>query len=584
MPTSSKDDVKSLKRVLPYLLKYRGRTTLALLALILSKFANVGIPLVFKDIIDSLNTNAKIAVVLPVSLLIAYGLMRAGSALFNELRDTIFAKVRYSVMHKVSIDLLTHLHKLSLKFHLNRQTGAVMRDMERGSNSINSLMNLMLFNVIPTIIEIILISVILWTNYQPLFVVITLLTIIVYATFTMKVTEWRIKFRVTMNTKDSEASNHALDSLINFETVKYFNNENYEIKQYTSHLDEWKQAGISSQTSMSALNFGQSFIIAIGVTIIMFLAAQGVVDKEMSMGDLVLVNTFLLQLFIPLGFLGIVYSQIKHSLFDIGMMFKLFDQTPDIVDSKKAYDLKTNKCDVEFKNVNFSYNSNRTILKNINFTIPHGQKIAIVGNSGSGKSTLARLLFRFYETNSGIISIDNHNINNVSQSSLRDLIGIVPQDTVLFNNTIAYNIKYSNITSSNEQIHEAAKTANIHDFIESLPNGYDTVVGERGLKLSGGEKQRIAIARAILKKPRILVFDEATSSLDSISEQLILKEIEKISEQYTTMVIAHRLSTVVDANKIIVLKQGEIIEQGSHEELLDKKGYYSELWNKQQSH
>jgi len=583
LPANSKEDIKSLKKLAPYIWKYRYRTLFALLSLILAKVANVGVPMVFKEIVDALDIkNPGVVLLVPLSLVLAYGLLRAGASLFNELRDAIFARARHSIMRIISVELLEHLHKLSLSFHLERKTGALTRDMERGTSSINSLMNLFLFNVIPTTIEILLIAVILLNLYDPWFAIITFSTVLVYIVFTMLVTNWRMKFRVEMNVRDSEASSSLLDSIINFETVKYFNNEKYELNKYDEKLAKWEDSGVKSQTSMSALNFGQALIIAIGVTSVMYLAVKAVVENSMTIGDLVLINTFMLQLFIPLGFLGIVYSQVKHALADIHMMFKIFAEQPEISDLEPAEALNTKEYDIEFNDLHFAYNPAKPVLQGINFIVPNGKKVAIVGHSGSGKSTIAKLLFRLYEPTRGAIYINKQDIRNLTQESLRNAIGIVPQDTVLFNDTILNNVLYAKPEALMEDVINACKNANIHDFIESLPDGYQTVVGERGLKLSGGEKQRVAIARAILKSPEILVFDEATSSLDSITEKTILDNLSAIAKQHTTLVIAHRLSTVVDADNIIVLDQGRIIESGTHNNLLAAGGYYFNLWQKQQ--
>lgn len=584
VPKNSGSDIKSLAKLLPYLWRYRHRTLLAVLSLILAKVANVTVPIIFKEIVDTLDIQTtSMAVVLPISLVLAYGLMRAGASLFNELRDAIFARARHSIMRTVSVELLEHLHKLSLRFHLDKKMGAITRDMERGTSSINSLMNLFLFNVIPTVIEIILIALILLKLYSPWFAAITFLTVVIYISFTMMVTNWRMKFRIEMNIRDSEASASLLDSIVNFETVKHFNNESYEIKKYDAKLSKWEDSGVKSQTSMSALNFGQAFIIAIGVTAVMYLAVSSTANGQMSIGDLVLVNTFMLQLFIPLGFLGIVYSQVKHALSDIHMMFKIFAEQPDIENHPEASVLNPTQCDIKFENVHFAYNRNNPILKGVSFSVTNGQKVAIVGASGSGKSTLAKLLFRLYEPTQGQVNINQQNINQVTLESLRQAIGIVPQDTVLFNDTILNNVRYAKPDASIGEIHQACISANIHTFINSLAEGYDTAVGERGLKLSGGEKQRVAIARAILKSPAILIFDEATSSLDSITEQAILDNLSTIAKKHTTLVIAHRLSTIIDADEIIVLDNGRIVEAGNHKTLLESRGQYFKLWQKQQA-
>ena len=582
MPSDSRQDWRTIKSLLPYLWNYRFRAGLAVGSLILSKFANVSVPLILKEIVDIFDQNHEAALVLPLGLLVGYGLMRAGSALFNELRDGIFAKVRHGIVREISIHFVEHLHNLSLRFHLDRKTGGITRDMERGTRSISSLFNMLLFNIIPTLVEVTLIAVILLANYNPWFAIVTFSTVGVYIFTTFLITNWRMKFRVAMNQRDSNASSQAVDSLINYETVKYFGNERYELDQYDHQMREWEEAAVKSQTSMSALNFVQSFIIAIGVTIIMVLAGQGVGDGEMTLGDLVLVNTFLLQLFIPLGFLGVVYSQIKHSLSDIDMMFQLLEKKPEIVDRDDATTLEAGRGEIHFNHVDFAYNPDRPILHDVSFTVPAGHKVAIVGQSGSGKSTLARLLFRFYEPQSGSITINGTDIGHVSQQSLRKAIGIVPQDTVLFNHTIGYNIEYARPGTPQSEVEEAARMANIHAFISGLPQGYETTVGERGLKLSGGEKQRIAIARAILKNPPIMIFDEATSSLDSAAEKVINDALREISTQHTTLVIAHRLSTIADADEILVMEQGKIIERGTHAELLQADNRYAEMWQLQQ--
>ena len=582
MPSSSRQDWRTIRSLIPYLWGYRYRAGLAIGSLILAKLANVAVPLLLKEIVDTLDQNHETALVLPLALLVGYGLMRAGSALFNELRDAIFAKVRHGIVREISIRFMAHLHNLSLRFHLDRKTGGITRDMERGTRSISSLFNMLLFNIIPTLIEVTLIAAILLANYNPWFAIITFATVAIYITTTFAITNWRMKFRVAMNRRDSEASTQAVDSLINYETVKYFGNEQYELNQYDQQMRSWEEAAIKSQTSMSALNFIQAFIIAIGVTIIMVMAGQGVVDGSMTLGDLVLVNTFLLQLFIPLGFLGMVYSQIKHALSDIDMMFQLLEKKPEIEDHPDATRLNPGEGEIEFRNVSFSYNPDRPILHEISFRVPAGRKVAVVGESGSGKSTLARLLFRFYEVDNGVITINGTDIQRVTQRSLRSAVGIVPQDTVLFNHTIHYNIEYARPGASQSEIEHAARMANIHDFIASLPQGYDSTVGERGLKLSGGEKQRIAIARAILKNPPIMVFDEATSSLDSAAERVINASLGEISSHHTTLVIAHRLSTIADADEILVMESGRIIERGKHGYLIESKGKYASMWQLQQ--
>ena len=582
MPGTAGNDLKTLRALAPFLWNYRGRVLLALGFLVLAKVANVGIPLLLKDIVDSLDVNASDLLVLPLSLLLMYGLLRLASSLFNELRDAVFARVRHGSMRSVSLKVLEHLHRLSLRYHLERKTGGLSRDIERGTRSVSSLMNYMVFSILPILVEITLIAAILLTRYNIWFAVITFVSVAVYISFTMIVTEWRMKYRVEMNQFDSTAKTQAIDSLLNYETVKYFGNERYELQHYDDSLRSWEAAAVNSQTSLSALNFGQAAIIAAGVTLIMILAAQGVVAGSMTLGDLVLVNAFLLQLFIPLNFLGIVYSQLKHALTDMHLMFDVLDREPEIVDRPDARVLDAGTAGVRFEHVSFAYDPDRPILHDVSFTVAPGQKVAVVGPSGAGKSTLARLLFRFYDVAQGRILINDQDISHVTQDSLRRAIGIVPQDTVLFNESLRYNIAYARPDASREDIEHAARLANIHNFINGLPQGYETIVGERGLKLSGGEKQRVAIARAILKDPRILVFDEATSSLDSHSEQAILEALRKAAAHHTTLVIAHRLSTVIDADQILVMEAGRITESGVHQQLLARGGTYAQLWALQQ--
>lgn len=578
---TNRRDWYNLRQVFGYLKVYRGRALFALGCLILSKWAIVAVPLVLKEIIDSFEGKSEQLLVLPVSLLLAYGVFRLLSSLFNELRDTIFARVRYHAMRQLSNKVLSHLHQLSLRFHLERKTGAISRDLERGTRSVGSLMNFMVFSIVPIAVEFSLVAVILSTQYAWMFAVTTFGTVLVYIAFTLLVTEWRMEHRHTMNRLDSESNTHAFDSLINFETVKYFNNEPLELKRYDDILQGWEESAVKSQSTMSMLNFGQGAIIAVGVTVIMFLAANGVVEGSMSIGDLVMVNAFMLQLFIPLNALGIIYRQIKYTLADMDLVFKLLMKEPEIKDAPDATPLRINKGEVKFENVSFSYQPERQILNAVDFTIPAGKTVAVVGFSGGGKSTLVRLLFRFYDLDKGRLLIDGQDISTVTQDSLRKNIGIVPQDTVLFNDTIFYNIQYGDLNASEEEVKAAARMAHIFDFIEGLPDGWNTVVGERGLKLSGGEKQRVAIARTILKHPAILIFDEATSSLDTATEQAIQKTLRQISAQTTTLVIAHRLSTVVDADIILVMEAGQIVERGSHQELINKKGRYWEMWELQ---
>ncbi|MFQ5642747.1 MAG: ABCB family ABC transporter ATP-binding protein/permease [Thiogranum sp.] len=581
LPEKGDTDIKTLKSLLPFLWEYRGRVVLALGFLILAKVANVGIPLLLKDIVDALDKDNGV-LVLPLALLLGYGALRLASSLFNELRDSIFARVRHGAMRKVSIRVLDHLHRLSLRYHLERRTGGISRDIERGTRSVSSLLNYMVFSILPIIVEVTLIAAILLDRYSAWFAVITFASVAAYIFVTFKITEWRMKYRVKMNAADSQANTRAIDSLINYETVKYFGNEQHELARYNASLAEWEDAAVRSQTSLSALNVGQAAIIAIGVTSIMVLAADGVVAGTLTLGDLVLINAFLLQLFIPLNFLGIVYSQLKHALTDMQLMFDVLERTPEIEDREDAVELDVGAGEVRFERVRFAYDPERPILHDISFVIPAGRKVAVVGPSGAGKSTLARLLFRFYDVDSGRILINGQDVRAVTQHSLRAAVGIVPQDTVLFNDTLKYNIGYARPGASDEEIEQAARLANIHDFILKLPKGYNTVVGERGLKLSGGEKQRVAIARAILKNPKILVFDEATSSLDSHSEQAILDSLRTAAENHTTLAIAHRLSTIIDADSILVMEDGRIVEQGSHQALLERDGLYARLWELQQ--
>jgi len=582
LPGTTGNDLKTLRALTPFLWDYRGRVLLALGFLILAKVANVGVPLVLKDIVDSLDAGEQGGLLLPVALLLMYGALRLTSSLFNELRDAVFARVRHGAMRSVSLKVLAHLHKLSLRYHLERKTGGLSRDIDRGTRSVSSLMNYMVFSILPTLVEISLVAVILLSRYDIWFTVVTVVAVVAYIIFTMSITEWRMKFRVSMNKYDSEANTQAIDSLLNYETVKYFGNEQYELQRYDESLKHWESEAVNSQTSLSALNFGQSVIIAAGVTVIMIMAAQGVVDGSMTLGDLVLVNAFLLQLFIPLNFLGIVYSQLKHALTDMHLMFDVLDKEPEIVDRPDAGVLDAANAEVRFEQVSFAYNPQRPILHDVSFSIAAGEKVAIVGPSGAGKSTLARLLFRFYDISSGRILVNNQDISQVTQESLRRAIGIVPQDTVLFNESLRYNIAYAKPGASRDEIEQAARVAHLTDFIADLPQGYDTVVGERGLKLSGGEKQRVAIARAVLKNPRILIFDEATSSLDSHSEQAILVALREAAAHHTSLVIAHRLSTIVDADNILVLDNGRIIESGVHQALIAKGGAYARLWAMQQ--
>ncbi len=581
-PHVDRRDWYNLRNMMPFLWEYRGRALLALGSLVLAKVANVGIPLVLKEIVDLMERSAGGELFLPLSLLLAYGLLRLSSSLFNELRDAVFARVRYHAMRRLSTRVLKHLHSLSLRFHLERKTGAISRDLERGTRSISSILNYMVFSILPMLVEFALVAGILLSNYDLLFTLLTFGTVAVYIAFTLAITEWRMEYRLAMNRQESEANSHALDSLINYETVKYFGNEGLEMERFDGTLAAWEGSAVKSQNSMSLLNFGQGSIIAIGVTLVMIFAADGVVEGSMTIGDLVLVNAFLLQLFIPLNFLGIVYRQVKYSLADMDLIFKLLEREPEILDAPGAVELQVKGGEVRFEQVDFGYQPERQILHGVDFTVQAGEKVAVVGRSGAGKSTLSRLLFRFYDVTGGRVLVDGQDVRAVTQQSLRSAIGIVPQDTVLFNDTILYNLAYGRPDASRQEIEAAAGMAHIRAFIESLPEQYETVVGERGLKLSGGEKQRIAIARAILKRPCILLFDEATSSLDTKTEQAIQETLKEVAQNHTTLVIAHRLSTVVDADRILVMEEGAIVEQGSHSELLALQGRYHEMWQLQQ--
>jgi ABC-type transport system involved in Fe-S cluster assembly fused permease/ATPase subunit len=583
---STRNDFAALKTLFPYLWTYKWRVLLALTFLVAAKVANVGVPLVLKELIDHMTIgpdNPRALLVLPVGILIAYGLLRLCTTLFTELREFVFAKVTQSAVRVIALKVFRHLHALSLRFHLNRQTGGMTRDIERGTRGISSLVSFTLYSILPTLVEITLVIGYLLVQYDIWFAGITFGALLAYIAYTVTVTEWRTHFRRTMNDLDSKANVKAVDSLINYETVKYFGNEDYEANRYDGSMQHWEAAAVKSQTSLSLLNTGQALIIASAVTLILWRATQGVIDGTMTLGDLVLVNAFMIQLYIPLNFLGVIYREIKQSLADMERLFALLDQHREIADAPNAKPLAVNGAEVRFSHVDFRYEEKREILFDVDFAIPAGSTTAVVGHSGSGKSTLSRLLFRFYDIQVGSITIDGQDLRDVTQTSLRKAIGIVPQDTVLFNDTIEYNIAYGNPEASKHEIIAAAKAAYIHDFIESLPEGYATTVGERGLKLSGGEKQRVAIARTLLKNPAILIFDEATSALDSKSEQAIQSQLKDIAKDRTTLIIAHRLSTIADAAQILVLDHGRIIERGTHAQLLAAHGAYAQMWSRQQA-
>jgi ABC-type transport system involved in Fe-S cluster assembly fused permease/ATPase subunit len=584
--TTSRNDWATLRTLFPYLWVYKWRVMAALVCLVGAKLANVGVPLVLKQLIDHLTispNNPKALLVLPVAALAAYGALRFSTTLFTELREFLFARVTQRAVRTIALRVFRHLHALSLRFHLNRQTGGMTRDIERGTRGVSSLVSYSLFSILPTLVEITLVLGYLALHYDIWFSLITGLALVTYIAFTVIVTEWRTHFRRTMNELDSKASTRAIDSLINYETVKYFGNEDYEARRYDQGLQQYESAAVRSQTSLSLLNSGQSLIIATAVTLILWRATQGVIDGSMTLGDLVLVNSFMIQLYIPLNFLGVIYREIKQSLADMERLFGLLEQNREVADGPEAKPLVTHGARVAFAHVDFSYESKRQILFDVDFTIPAGTTTAVVGHSGSGKSTLSRLLFRFYDVQQGSISVDGQDLRGVTQQSLRAAIGIVPQDTVLFNDTIEYNIAYGRPGSSHADIVAAARAASIHDFIESLPDGYKTMVGERGLKLSGGEKQRVAIARTLLKDPAVLIFDEATSALDSKAEQAIQAQLKEIAKNRTTLVIAHRLSTVADAQQILVLDHGRIVERGTHQALLAANGLYAQMWERQQA-
>jgi ABC-type transport system involved in Fe-S cluster assembly fused permease/ATPase subunit len=582
-------DWKVIRNLLPYLTAYKSRIVFTLLCLIVAKAANLGVPIMLKKIIDamSIQTVPRALLVVPVSLIVAYGVLRLSASLFAELRELIFSKVTEHAVRQVGLQVFNHLHALSLRFHLSRQTGGMTRDIERGTRGIQSLISFSLYSIIPTLIELAMVLAYFLYAYEIGFVVVTFIALFCYVVFTVVVTEWRTHFRREMNMLDSKANQNAVDSLINFETVKYFGNEQYESARYDANLKKYAQATVKSQKSLAFLNFGQQSIIVVGLVFILGLASQGVASGKMTIGDLVLVNVLMIQLYIPLNFLGVLYREMKQSLTDIDRMFSLLETDQEIADAPNAQALQLHSPalgpHVRFQDVSFYYEQNRGILNQVSFDILPGQTTAVVGHSGAGKSTLSRLLFRFYDVQSGAIYLDGQDIKTVKQASLRQTVGIVPQDTVLFNDTIGFNIGYGKPGASQAEIEAAAQSAQIHDFIMCLPNGYNTDVGERGLKLSGGEKQRVAIARTLLKNPALLVFDEATSSLDSETERSIQKELNELAKNHTTLIIAHRLSTITHAHQILVMSAGEIVERGTHESLLAHGQRYAEMWRIQQA-
>ena len=572
---------RALAQLAPYLSEYRGRVALALVFLVAAKLANVGVPLVMKSVVDRLDARTAVLVA-PAALLAIYGILRFSTTLFAELRDVVFVRVTQRAIRRVALGVFRHLHALSLRFHLERQTGGMSRDIERGTRGISTLLSYLLFSIIPVILEFMLVAAVLLRKFDWRFAAVTFGAVTIYLTFTVLVTEWRMDIRRRVNELDSRANTRAIDSLLNYETVKYFGNEEFEARRYDENLTKYETASVQSEASLGLLNIGQSFIIAAAVTLLMYFAAQGVARRQFTVGDLVLVNGLLIQLYIPLNFFGMVYREIKQALIDIDRMFRLLSVHREVEDRPGSVDVPPGPATLEFRAVDFSYEPARRILHGVSFTIGAGQRVAVVGHSGSGKSTLARLLYRFYDVDAGAILLDGIDLRDLRQASLRAAIGIVPQDTVLFNDTIRYNIHYGRPQASDAEVIEAARAAHIHDFIVSLPAGYESPVGERGLKLSGGEKQRVAIARALLKSPRILIFDEATSALDSKSEQAIQAELERIAVGRTALVIAHRLSTVMDADQILVMSQGRIVERGTHRELLAAGGEYARMWALQQ--
>ncbi len=596
---NGRSDWGTLKRLFPYLWQYKYRVIIALALMVGAKMANISVPLLLKELVDAMAVkpgDPQALVVVPLALLIAYGALRLSTSLLTEMRELVFSKATEGAARSISLQVFRHLHALSLRFHLERQTGGMTRDIERGTRAVHSLISYSLYSIVPTLIEVVLVLTLLAVKFDVWFAWITLIALLFYITFTVSVTEWRTRFRKKMNEMDSAAHSRAIDSLLNYETVKYFNNEEFEARRYDENLENYRRAAVKSQTTLSLLNTGQQLIIAIGLVAMLWRATLGVIEGRMTLGDLVMINAFMIQLYIPLGFLGVIYREIKQSLTDLDKMFTLMEKDREVADMPGALALNTQQAGVSFESVTFAYdpaaapdgsgsaqNGGRTILHNISFDIPAGKTVAVVGPSGSGKSTLARLLYRFYDVQQGRITIGGQDIRCVTQASLRQSIGIVPQDTVLFNDTVAYNIAYGRPGASQGEVEEAARAAHIHAFICSTPKGYDTMVGERGLKLSGGEKQRVAIARTLLKNPPILIFDEATSALDSANERAIQAELQGVAQNKTTLVIAHRLSTVVDAHEILVMEAGRILERGSHATLLALNGTYARMWALQQS-
>ena len=586
-PKVHRSDLKTLRTLIPYLwpkdaLEMKFRVLIALLFLALAKGISAGAPILYKLAIDAISNNKTEIIIVPVGIILSYGLARTLSLAFGEFRDAVFAKVAQRAIRKAGLKTFRHLHKLAMRFHLDRQTGGLSRAVERGTKGIDFLLNFMLFNVIPTLLEIVLVCAIMWGLFNIWYALITFITVSIYILWTIAVTDWRLKYRRQMNKMDGEANTKAIDSLLNYETVKYFGNEEHEAKRFDRALRSYEESAIKSKVSLSLLNVGQGAVISIGMTVLMIMAGFDVQDKTMTIGDFVLVNTYLIQLFLPLNFLGFVYREIKQSLTDMDDMFSLLEKETEIEDRPDAVELKLASGEVIFENISFHYQPERPILKNVSLTVRPGQTVAIVGSSGAGKSTISRLLYRFYDVTKGRILIDGQDIREVKQNTVRAAIGIVPQDTVLFNDTIFYNISYGRPNATPSEVEEAARLAAIHNFIIESPDGYNTRVGERGLKLSGGEKQRVAIARTILKNPKILIFDEATSALDSHTEREIQQSLKEVSANRTAIVIAHRLSTVIDADEIIVLEKGSIIEKGRHSELLAKAGSYASMWARQQ--